>query len=250
MTYNGEKTETGRFLLPKFVDYIEQKDSHAPTLTVAETMEFAWKSTTGGHHSYGVSKDEETALLLDDGDDVLRKMNNVISILGLEGCRNTIVGDHMVRGVSGGQKRRVTTGEMIISPKPIKFMDAISNGLDSATTFDIIRATKSVADNLEATFVIALLQPPPETFNLFDEIILMSEGQIIYHGPREKAVKYFKGIGYDVPQFVDIADFLQELPTKEGERFINPTFRRAVSTDNLALRYDISHCQGIFSHLV
>lgn len=61
-------------------------------------------------------------------------------------------------------------------------MDAITNGLDTATTFDIINATRSLADILDQTFVISLLQPPPEVFNLFDEIILMSEGNIIYHG--------------------------------------------------------------------
>lgn len=236
ITYNGEFADSGRFLLPKFIDYIEQKDSHASTLTVAETMEFAWKCTTGGHHSYATAKNDETARLLDEGDDVLRKMNNVLSILGLDGCRDTIVGDAMIRGVSGGQKRRVTMGEMIISPKPIKFMDSISNGLDSATTFDIIRATKNVADSLQSTFVIALLQPPPETFNLFDEIILLSEGQIIFHGARQKAVEYFQSIGYDVPDFFDIADFLQELPTKEGERFINTSFRRGPTQSNQTTR--------------
>jgi ABC-type multidrug transport system ATPase subunit len=61
-------------------------------------------------------------------------------------------------------------------------MDAITNGLDTATTFDIINATRSLADILDQTFVISLLQPPPEVFDLFDEIILMSEGNIIYHG--------------------------------------------------------------------
>jgi ABC-type multidrug transport system ATPase subunit len=61
-------------------------------------------------------------------------------------------------------------------------MDAITNGLDTATTFDIIHAAKSLAEVLDQTFVISLLQPPPEVFNLFDEIILMSEGNIIYHG--------------------------------------------------------------------
>ena len=115
-------------------------------------------------------------------------------------------------------------------------MDAISNGLDSATTFDIIRAVKSVAESLDSTYVIALLQPPPETFNLFDEIILMTEGQIIYHGPRDEAVPYFSSIGYDVPPSVDVADFLQELPTEEGQRFINPNFRREPSSSDLAAR--------------
>lgn len=74
VTYNGETAEKGKFLLPKFVDYIEQKDSHASTLTVAETMEFAWKSTTGGHHSYGMARSKETGNVLDEGDEILRKV--------------------------------------------------------------------------------------------------------------------------------------------------------------------------------
>lgn len=138
---------------------------------------------------------------------------------------------------------------MICSPKPIKFMDAISNGLDSQTTFDIIRAIKCVAESLDHTFIIALLQPPPETFNLFDEIILMSEGQIIYHGPRDDAVPYFSSIGYEVPPSVDVADFLQELPTEEGKRFINPNFRRVSSSNDLATRYHLSYCTLSFSAL-
>lgn len=74
MTYNGDTEAKKTFLLPKFLDYIEQKDSHASTLTVAETMEFAWKSTTGGHHSYGIKKSEEAGNLLDEGDEILRKV--------------------------------------------------------------------------------------------------------------------------------------------------------------------------------
>jgi ABC-type multidrug transport system ATPase subunit len=74
VTYNGETEKNGEFLLPKFVDYIEQKDSHAATLTVAETMEFAWKCTTGGHHSYGMAKDDVSANLLNEEDTSLRKV--------------------------------------------------------------------------------------------------------------------------------------------------------------------------------
>eukprot|EP00596_Hydrurales_sp_CCMP1899_P009770 CAMPEP_0119035166 /NCGR_PEP_ID=MMETSP1177-20130426/2120_1 /TAXON_ID=2985 /ORGANISM="Ochromonas sp, Strain CCMP1899" /LENGTH=1167 /DNA_ID=CAMNT_0006993119 /DNA_START=471 /DNA_END=3971 /DNA_ORIENTATION=+ len=233
VTYNGELASSGLFLLPKFIDYIEQKDSHAATLTVKETLEYAWMMSTGGHHSYATAKDVESAALLDEEDKTLRRVHNVLKVLGIDHVKDTIVGDAMIRGVSGGQKRRVTSGEMLVSPKPIKCMDCISNGLDTATTYDIIKATKSAAELQDTTFITALLQPPPEVFNLFDEIILMSEGQIIYHGPRDQVVQYFKGIGYDVPMFVDIADFLQELPTEEGARFINPSFKRAISSDNL-----------------
>ena len=82
----------------------------------------------------------------------------MIKILGLSECANTLVGDASVRGVSGGQKRRVTLGEMLMPPRPIRYMDAISNGLDAATTFDIVQALKLVTRTVGLTTVVSLLQ--------------------------------------------------------------------------------------------
>jgi hypothetical protein len=65
---------SGNFLLPKLVDYVEQGDTHAATLTVKETIEFAWKSTTGGHHSYGVAMNEESAAFVNEDDADLIKV--------------------------------------------------------------------------------------------------------------------------------------------------------------------------------
>ncbi len=86
------------------------------------------------------------------------QINNVLKILGLYEVRDTLVGDGTIRGVSGGQKRRVTLGEMLVPPRGPKFLDAISNGLDAATTFDIVQALKFATDTLEMTTVISLLQ--------------------------------------------------------------------------------------------
>jgi ABC-type multidrug transport system ATPase subunit len=221
VTYNHEAADCGKFLLPKVVDYVEQEDVHAPTLTVLETFEFAFRTTSGGHHSYGVAKNATSAELLDRDDPLMAKVLNITSVLGLSGCKNVIVGDGMIRGVSGGQKKRVSLGEMMVTaPSRIKFLDSISNGLDAATTFDITNSLKLLVIELGLTFVAALLQPPPEVFNLFDFIILMSEGQIIYQGPRDEIMNYFKGLGYQCPPLVDIADYLQELTTPEGARFL------------------------------
>ena len=79
-------------------------------------------------------------------------------MLGLYECSDTLVGDGMIRGVSGGQKRRVTLGEMLVAPRSIKFLDAISNGLDAATTYDIIQSLKFVSNAYGFTTVISLLQ--------------------------------------------------------------------------------------------
>ena len=65
-------------------------------------------------------------------------------------------------------------------------MDEISTGLDSATTFLITRCLSNFCHILEGTLLVALLQPPPETYNLFDDVMLMSQGHIVFHGPREE----------------------------------------------------------------
>ncbi len=81
-----------------------------------------------------------------------------MTFFGLNTCKSTIVGNDVMRGVSGGQKRRVTSGEFCVTPTLFKFMDSISNGLDSATTFDIVRCIRATCDYIGGTVVISLLQ--------------------------------------------------------------------------------------------
>lgn len=66
------------------------------------------------------------------------------------------------------------------------FMDEISTGLDSATTFLITKCLSNFCHLLDATLLVALLQPAPETYNLFDDVMLLSQGNIVFHGPREE----------------------------------------------------------------
>ncbi|KAK6119519.1 hypothetical protein DH2020_046741 [Rehmannia glutinosa] len=87
----------------------------------------------------------------------------IIKILGLEVCADTLVGDEMVRGISGGQRKRLTTGEMMVGPARALFMDEISTGLDSSTTFQIVNSIRQSIHILQGTAIISLLQPAPET---------------------------------------------------------------------------------------
>ena len=80
---------------------------------------------------------------------------------------------------------------MIVGPSKIFFMDDISNGLDSSTTFQIIYVLQHSVHIMETTLLVSLLKPAPEIFNLFDEIIIMAEGRIIYHGPRDCVFEFF-----------------------------------------------------------
>lgn len=90
-------------------------------------------------------------------------------------------------------------------------MDEISTGLDSSTTYHIIKYLKHSTQALDGTTIISLLQPAPETYELFDDVILISEGQIVYQGPRDAAVDYFAGMGFRCPERKNVADFLQEV---------------------------------------
>ncbi|KAF7138156.1 hypothetical protein RHSIM_Rhsim07G0150400 [Rhododendron simsii] len=135
----------------------------------------------------------------------------IIKILGLDVCADSLVGDEMLRGISGGQKKRVTTGEMMVGPARALFMDEISTGLDSSTTFQIVNSIKNTSHILQGTCVISLLQPAPETYDLFDDIILLSDGQIVYQGPRENVLEFFEHMGFRCPERKGVADFLQEV---------------------------------------
>ena len=140
-----------------------------------------------------------------------------LQILGLDICADTMVGDEMLRGISGGQRKRVTTGEMLVGPANALFMDEISTGLDSSTTFQIVSSLRQYVHILNGTAVISLLQPAPETYDLFDDIILISDGQVVYHGPREYVLDFFESMGFRCPERKGTADFLQEVTSKKDQ---------------------------------
>ena len=84
----------------------------------------------------------------------------MLALLGLNGAADTVIGDETVKGVSGGEKRRVTLGEMLISRTQVMLLDEISTGLDSAATRDITRTLRTAARLFHSTTIVALLQPP------------------------------------------------------------------------------------------
>lgn len=101
----------------------------------------------------------------------------------------------------------IIIGEMLVGPAQALFMDEISN----STTFQIVNSLRQFIHILEGTILISLLQPAPETYDLFDDIILISNGHIVYQGPREYVLEFFKFMGFECPKRKGVADFLQEV---------------------------------------
>lgn len=124
---------------------------------------------------------------------------------------DVIAGDAIQRGISGGQKKRLSTGEIIVGPIKALFMDEISTGLDSSTTFQIVTCLQQLAHLTDATILIVLLQPHPDTFELFDDVLLMAEGRLICQGPRSEVLQFFENCGFKCPDRKSTTDFLQEV---------------------------------------
>ncbi|PWA74787.1 pleiotropic drug resistance protein 3 [Artemisia annua] len=231
ISYNGYNLE--EFVPQKTSAYISQDDLHIPEMTVRETLDFSSRCQGTGSRQeimMEVNRREKEAGVIPDPDiDTFMKAisiegqkttlqtNYILKILGLDICADTMFGDAMRRGISGGQKKRLTTGEMIVGPTKALFMDEISNGLDSSTTYQIIACLQQLAHITDASVLISLLQPSPEAFDLFDDIMLMAEGMIVYHGPRSNILEYFEGLGFRCPERKGVADFLQEVVSRKDQ---------------------------------
>ncbi|NP_001275356.1 pleiotropic drug resistance protein 1-like [Solanum tuberosum] len=244
VTYNGHGMD--EFVPQRTSAYISQNDLHIGEMTVRETLAFSARCQGVGtkyvYYEYAeilaeLSRREKEANIKPDPDiDIFMKSAwnegqeaNVITdytlkILGLEICADTLVGDEMIRGISGGQRKRLTTGldkqkpwEMMVGPARALFMDEISTGLDSSTTYQIVNSIRQSIHILQGTAVISLLQPAPETYDLFDDIILLSDGQIVYQGPRENVLEFFEYLGFKCPQRKGVADFLQEVTSRKDQ---------------------------------
>jgi len=104
-------------------------------------------------------------------------------VQGLKEAAHTKIGNALIRGVSGGQKRRVTVGEACILNSRVLALDGPTNGLDSVTANAVCKYVADWAHHTQGIAIATLQQPQPETFALFDEVILLAEGRVLYHGP-------------------------------------------------------------------
>ncbi|WOL09018.1 ABC transporter G family member 31 isoform X1 [Canna indica] len=232
ITYNGHRLNES---VPQRTSaFLSQQDCHAAEMTVRETLDFAGRCQGVGikydmlmelslrEKNAGIKPDEDLDIFMKalalEGKQTSLVVEYILKILGLDICADTLVGDEMIKGISGGQKKRLTTGELLVGPARVLFMDEISTGLDSSTTYQIIKYLKHSTHALDGTTIISLLQPAPETYELFDDVILISESQIVYQGPRDGAVEFFDYMGFRCPERKNVADFLQEVISKKDQQ--------------------------------
>ena len=136
---------------------------------------------------------------------------------GLSHTVNTKVGNDYIRGVSGGERKRVSIAEASLCGANIECWDNATRGLDAATALEFVRALRTSAHVLESTPLIAIYQCSQDAYDLFDNVVVLYQGHQIYFGPGNKAKAFFENMGYECPDRQTTADFLTSV-TSPAER--------------------------------
>lgn len=192
ITYNGQPFSSS---IKRRTGFVAQYDVLYPHLTVTETLQF----TALLRLPNSLTKDEK-----------VEHVERVIAELGLTRCGNSMIGGPLFRGISGGEKKRVSIGqEMLINPS-LLLLDEPTSGLDSTTAQRILNTIKRLASG-GRTVITTIHQPSSRLYHMFDKVVLLSEGCPIYYGPASTALEYFSSIGFSTPISINPADLLLDL---------------------------------------
>ncbi|KAJ3142524.1 hypothetical protein HK100_002193 [Physocladia obscura] len=179
--------------MKKYSSYVAQDDSLIGCFTVRETVTFAVELNL-----------PTTSKKIRD-----QRVQDLLSEFGLVKCADSAVGDPFVRGISGGEKRRLSIAIQLVKQPKVIYLDEPTSGLDSAASFKVMQAIKDLAVRKNITVVCSIHQPSPSTYNLFDKVLFLARGQTVYFGKSNGAeTEYFKSIGYVIPIHINIPDFI------------------------------------------
>merc|ERR1712100_6677 len=134
-----------------------------------------------------------------------QRVKQVIDELGLTKCMKTRVGNELLKGVSGGERKRTAIGSELIADPRLIFLDEPTSGLDSFTAVSTVRTLKNLA-SAGRTVVCTIHQPRSNIVDMFDQLILLARGNIIYQGPASGAITYFAGLDFRAPRRSNPAD--------------------------------------------
>ncbi|EEB93347.1 hypothetical protein MPER_08006, partial [Moniliophthora perniciosa FA553] len=137
-------------------------------------------------------------------------------LFGLEEVKNTLVGDAVIRGVSGGQRKRVSLAEVLAARPKMVSWDNSTRGLDSSTALEFVQNLRTMTNAYRMTTIAALYQPGEPLYKLFDKVCVIYEGKMAYFGPASEARAYFISMGYEPANRQSTADFLVAVTDPTG----------------------------------
>ncbi|OWB59792.1 hypothetical protein B5S31_g1159 [[Candida] boidinii] len=180
--------------------YVIQQDILLPTLTCFETLLYAAELRLPK-----LTSKESRKILVEE----------IILELGLKECRDTMVGDRVHKGLSGGEKRRLSIGIQMMSNPSVLFLDEPTTGLDAFNAFQLCLTLKKLAAKGK-TFIISIHQPRSDIFKLFDQVLILSKGKLCYGDSGSEIINYFNNLGYFVPDMTNPADFLVDITSVDN----------------------------------
>ncbi|KAL9659964.1 hypothetical protein QQ045_024774 [Rhodiola kirilowii] len=190
------------------VAYVTQQDSFLGTLTVRETLTFS------------ANLRFPTTMSKQDIDEIIE---STLQEMGLEDCADRLIGNWHLRGISGGEKKRLSIGLETLTRPSLMFLDEPTSGLDSASAFFVVQTLRGISRQGK-TVISSIHQPSSEVFALFDDLFLLSGGEAVYFGEASSAIEFFREAGFPCPS--------RRNPSDHFLRCINSDFDAVTKTLN------------------
>lgn len=205
---NGRKLESKKEfeIFKNSIGFVNQDDIMIPTLTVYETVLNSALLRLPNSMPFKVKQS---------------KVLQILSELKISHIKDMLIGSDFERGISGGEKRRVAIACELITSPSILFLDEPTSGLDGYNAFNVIECLVRLAKVYKRTIIFTIHQPRSNIVSLFDKLLLLSDGDVIYSGEMSDCSKYFSTIGYNCPQGYNIADYLIDITNQRFETTID-----------------------------
>ncbi|OWB69511.1 hypothetical protein B5S30_g4927 [[Candida] boidinii] len=215
---NGEKISTKSDLqhFQKSIGFVDQEDYLIPTLTVYETVLNSALLRLPRSMSNEVKKG---------------KVLQILSELRILHIKDKLIGSDFERGISGGEKRRVAIACELVTSPSILFLDEPTSGLDSFNAYNVVECLVRLAQDFRRTIIFTIHQPRSNIVALFDKLLLLSEGEIIYSGSMLECNNFFRSKGYKCPNGYNLADYLIDI-TSGDTLLLNASSNNGNNTDS------------------
>ncbi|RKP36699.1 ABC-2 type transporter [Dimargaris cristalligena] len=197
---NGQLVDDAEY--KRVVGFVDQEDTLMPTLTVYETILYSALLRLPRDMSHAAKRTR-----------VLETMRE----LGIMDIKDSRIGSSTSRGISGGEKRRVSIACELVTSPSILFLDEPTSGLDAYNAYNVVECLVNLARSYQRTIVFTIHQPRSNIYALFDQLVLLAEGHMVYSGPARACQPYFESLGHPCPPGFNIADFVVDL-TKHASR--------------------------------
>ncbi|RBR12138.1 uncharacterized protein FIESC28_08772 [Fusarium coffeatum] len=222
MTAEEAKTYRGQIVMNT------EEEVFYPALTVGQTIDFASRLKVPFQLPKGVNSHEE--LRTQTRDFLLKSM-------GIEDTIDTKVGDAFIRGVSGGQRKRVSIIETLATQGSVYCWDNSTRGLDASTALEYTKAIRAMTDVMKLASIVTLYQAGNGIYDLFDKVLVLDEGKQVYYGPLKEAKPFMESMGFICSHGANVADYLTGV-TVSTERQIRPDYQNRFPRTAEALRVE------------